>query len=77
MALAVATSAVAIPVAGADPGPAQQGGGCNMVFGPLHNPDSSGLSNMMAGSANSANGVAPANMADMLSRFSTLQFCLY
>jgi hypothetical protein len=77
MALALATGAVAIPVAGADTGPPQQGGGCNMVFGPLmHSPDSRGLDNMMAGSAGSANGIGAANMADMLSRFSTLQFCL-
>jgi hypothetical protein len=48
-----------------------------MVFGPLlHSPNSSGLDNMMAGSAGSANGIGAANMADMLSRFSTLQFCL-
>lgn len=68
---------VAIPVAGANPGPPQQGGGCNMVFGPaFHSPNSSGLTNMMAGSAGSANGEGAANMADMLSRFSDLQFCL-
>jgi hypothetical protein len=78
MMVALATGAVvAIPVAGADPGPPQQGGGCNMVFGPaFHSPNSSGLDNMMAGSAASANGAGAANMADMLSRFSTLQFGL-
>jgi hypothetical protein len=66
----------AIPVAGADPGPPQQGGGCNMVFGPFfHSPNSNWL-NMMVGSAGSANGIAAANMADMQSRFSDLQFCL-
>jgi hypothetical protein len=73
MALALATGGVAIPVAGADTGPPQQGGGCNMVFGPLNSPNSSGLDNMMAGSAN---GEGAANMADMLSRFSTLPFCI-
>jgi hypothetical protein len=79
MTVALASAAVvAIPVAGADPGPPQQGGGCNMVFGPaLHAPDTTGLDNMMAGSGGSANGVGAANMADMLSRFSTLRFCLY
>ncbi len=72
MTLGLATGAVvAIPVAGADPGPPQQGGGCNMVFGPaFHSPNSSGLDNMMAGSARSADGVGAANMVDMLSRFS-------
>jgi hypothetical protein len=75
MTVALASSAVvAIPVAAADPGPPQQGGGCNMVFGPaFHSPNSSGLDNMMAGSAN---GAGAANMADMLSRFSDLRFCL-
>jgi hypothetical protein len=68
MALALATGGVAIPVAGADTGPPQQSGGCNMVFGPLlHSPNSSGLTNMMAGSVN---GEGAANMQDMLSRFS-------
>jgi hypothetical protein len=74
MAVAFASGAVAIPVAAADSGPPQQGGGCNMVFGPaFHSPNSSGLDNMMAGSAN---GEGAANMADMLSRFSDLRFCL-
>jgi hypothetical protein len=77
MAFALATGGAAIPVAGADTGPPQPGGGCNMVFGPLlHSPNSNGLDNMMAGSAGSANGIGAANMARMLSRFSTLQFCL-
>ena len=77
MTIALASGVLgAIPVAGADPGPPQQGGGCNMVFGPLfHSPNSSWL-NMMTGSANSAGGVAVANMADMQSHFSTLEFCL-
>jgi hypothetical protein len=73
MTVALASSAVAIPMAGADPGPPQQGGGCNMVFGPFfHSPNSNWL-NMMAGSAN---GDGAANMADMQTRFSDLQFCL-
>jgi hypothetical protein len=73
MALAVATGGVAIPVAGADTGPPQQGGGCNMVFGPaFHSPNSNWL-NMISGSAN---GDGAANMADMQTRFSDLQFCL-
>jgi hypothetical protein len=72
MMVALATGAVAaIPVAGADAGPPQQGGGCNMVFGPaFHSPNASGLDNMMAGSAGSANGIGAANMVDMLGRFS-------
>jgi len=51
MTVALATRGiVAIPVAGADSGPPQQGGGCNMVFGPaFHSPNSGGLTNMMAG----------------------------
>jgi hypothetical protein len=77
MTCALASTAVTSPVASADPGPPQQGGGCNMVFGPaFHSPNSNGLDNMMAGSDGSANGIGAANMADMLSRFSTLQFCL-
>ena len=74
MAMALTTPAVvAVPVAGADSGPPQQGGGCNMVFGPaFHDPNSSWL-NMMTGSAN---GEGAANMQNMQSRFSTLQFCL-
>jgi hypothetical protein len=69
MTVALASAAVvAIPVAGADTGPPQQGGGCNMVFGPaFHSPNSSGLTSMMAGSAN---GEGAANMQAMLSRFS-------
>jgi hypothetical protein len=69
MTVALASAAVvAIPVAGADTGPPQQGGGCNMVFGPaFHSPNSSGLTNMMAGSVN---GEGAANMQDMLGRFS-------
>jgi hypothetical protein len=72
MTVALATVAVvAIPVADADTGPPQQGGGCNMVFGPVfHSPNSNGLDNMMAGSGGSANGVGATNMQDMLSRFS-------
>jgi len=62
---------VAIPAAAADTGPPQQGGGCNMVFGPaFHSPNSNGLDNMMAGSGASANGIGARNMKDMLSIFS-------
>ena len=69
MALALATGGVAIPVAGADTGPPQQGGGCNMVFGPaFHSPNSSGLDNMMAGSGGSANGVGAANFINAVTR---------
>jgi hypothetical protein len=72
MTVSFATGAVvAIPVAGADPGPPQQGGGCNMVFGPaFHSPNSSGLTNMMAGSAN-GEGAGATNMQDMLNHFSS------
>jgi hypothetical protein len=78
MTVVLASSAVAIPVAGADTGQPQQGGGCNMVFGPaFHSPNSNGLDNMMAGSGGSANGVGATNMGDMLSLFSKLTFCLY
>lgn len=75
MTMALASGGVvAIPAASADSGPPQQGGGCNMVFGPaFHSPNYNGLINMMAGSAN---GEGAANMQDMLNRFSTLQFCL-
>jgi hypothetical protein len=70
MTIALAGGAVAIPVADADPGPPQQGGGCDMVFGPLfHSPNSNGLTNMMSGSAGSTDGVGAANMQEMLSRF--------
>ena len=79
IALALATAGVvATPLAGADPGPPQQGGGCNMVFGPaFHSPNSNGLTNMMSGSGGSADGVGAANMQDMLSRFSSYasMFC--
>ena len=72
MTVALASAAVvAIPLAGADTGPPQQGGGCNMVFGPaFHSSNSNGLDNMMAGSGGSANCVGAANMQDMLGRFS-------
>jgi hypothetical protein len=68
MTSAIATGVVAIPVASAAAGPPQQGGGCHMVF----SPSPTGLTNMMAGSAN---GEGAANMAAMLSRFSSLPFC--
>jgi hypothetical protein len=59
---------VAIPAASAHTGPPEQSGGCHMVF----SPSATGLTNMMAGSAN---GEGAGNMADMLSRFSPLPFC--
>jgi hypothetical protein len=59
-------AAVAVPAAAGEGGPPQGGGGCHMVF------SSSGLTNMMAGSAH---GEGAANMVDMLSRFSQLPFC--
>ena len=66
--VALAACAVTIPVAGANGGPPQQGGGCNMV----DNPSANGLTNMMSGSAH---GQGAANMAQMLSGFSSLPFC--
>jgi hypothetical protein len=68
MTVALTSGAVVAPVAGADTGPPQQGGGCHMVF----SPSSTGLTNMMAGSAQ---GAGAAKMVDMLSRFSSLPFC--
>ena len=69
-AVVTAASVFSVPVTTAA-GPPQQGGGCNMVFGPaFHSPNSNGLDSMMAGSGGSANGVGAANMQDMLSRFS-------
>ena len=60
-----------VATSGADPGPPQQGGGCNMVFGPaFHSPNSSGLDNMMSGSGGSQEGIGAANMQAMLGRFS-------
>jgi Spy/CpxP family protein refolding chaperone len=61
-ALAVTTSAFAVPAATAA-GPPQGGGGCHMVT----NSGASDLEHMMTGSANGEGG---GNMGDMLSRFS-------
>jgi hypothetical protein len=65
-ALVMAMSASTIPAAAA--GPPQGGGGCHMVASPTL----TGLSHMMAGSAN---GAGSANMAAMLRRFSPDPFC--
>jgi hypothetical protein len=66
--LAAATSALSsVPVAAADGGPPQGGGGCHMLTA-----SSTGLTEMMAGSAN---GNGAANMLEMLARFSTKPFC--
>jgi hypothetical protein len=69
-ALALATSAFAAPAATAA-GPPQGGGGCHMVS----SPNSTGLTQMMAGSAGSTDGIGAENMVDMLSRFSPEPFC--
>lgn len=63
-----ATGAWSVPMAVADGGPPQGGGGCHMVS----SPSSTGLSHMMAGSSN---GSGAANMAEMLGRFSPVPFC--
>jgi hypothetical protein len=63
-----ATGAWSVPMAVADGGPPQGGGGCHMVS----SASSTGLSHMMAGSAN---GNGAANMVEMLSRFSPVPFC--
>lgn len=68
LAAVVATGAWSVPVAVADGGPPQGGGGCHMVS----SPSSTGLSHMMAGSSN---GNGAANMVEMLSRFSSVPFC--
>ena len=68
VALAAATSALwSVPVAVADGGPPQGGGGCHMLTA-----SSTGLTEMMAGSAN---GKGATNMLQMLARFSTEPFC--
>jgi hypothetical protein len=65
-AVVAATSAFAIPADAA--GPPQGGGGCHMVA----SPSSTGLIQMMAGSAN---GYGDVQMAAMLGRFSADPFC--
>jgi hypothetical protein len=67
-AVVTATSVVGIPGATAAAGPPDGGGGCHMVS----SPSSTGLSHMMAGSAQ---GNGAANMVSMLSRFSPDPFC--
>lgn len=66
-AVVTATSVFGVATA-AGGGPPQGGGGCHMVS----SPSSTGLTQMMAGSAN---GEGQANMIDMLSRFSPDPFC--
>jgi hypothetical protein len=63
-----ATGAWSVPMAVADGGAPQGGGGCHMVS----SPSSTGLDHMMAGSSN---GSGAANMVEMLSRFSPEPFC--
>lgn len=68
VALAAATSAFwSVPVAAADGAAPQGGGGCHMLTA-----SSTGLTQMMAGSAN---GNGAANMLQMLARFSNQPFC--
>ena len=72
VAIAASIGALAgAPLAGADPGPPQGGGGCNMLA-PAFTPSPAGLDPMMAGSA-SGNGQA--EMIEMLTRFSDDPFC--
>jgi hypothetical protein len=67
-AVVTAASVVGIPAATAAAGPPDGGGGCHMVA----SPSSTGLSHMMAGSAQ---GNGAANMVSMLRRFSPDPFC--
>jgi phosphotransacetylase len=69
-AIVTATSLSGVTAAAAN-GPPEGGGGCHMVA----SPSSTGLTQMMAGSAGSANGIGADNMAAMLSRFSPEPFC--
>lgn len=70
-AIVTATSMFGISTAAAGAGPPQDGGGCHMVT----SPSTTGLTQMMAGSAGSTNQIGAENMADMLSRFSPEPFC--
>ena len=64
--IALATAGISsAPIATADTGQPQQGGGCHMVTS--HPPGATGLTQMMAGSAN---GTGAQNMLAMLSKFS-------
>jgi hypothetical protein len=68
VALVAATSALSsVPVAAADAGPPQGGGGCHMLTA-----SSTGLTQMMAGSAN---GSGAPNMVQTLALFSNEPFC--
>jgi hypothetical protein len=69
-AVVTATSVFGIATAAAG-GPPEGGGGCHMVS----SPSSTGLTQMMAGSAGSTSGIGAENMIDMLSRFSDEPFC--
>ena len=64
----LAAAAASAPVAAANGGQPQGGGGCHMVS----SPSSTGLTNMMNGSAQ---GQGAANMVQMLSKFSPEPFC--
>jgi hypothetical protein len=68
---AVVAVASVFGVAAAAAGGPPQGGGCHMVS----SPSSTGLTQMMAGSAGSTSGIGAKNMVDMLSRFSDEPFC--
>ena len=65
---AALTAPASVPAAAADTGPPQGGGGCHMV----QSPSSTGLDQMMTGSAN---GNGAAEMGDMLKLFSPDPFC--
>ena len=68
--IALATAGISsAPIATADTGQPQQGGGCHMVTS--HPPGATGLTQMMAHSS----PIAANNMAAMLSKFSPDPFC--
>jgi hypothetical protein len=67
LATVLAAGAISAPVATADTGQPQQGGGCHMVF----SSGTTGLNQMMA----NASGTGAHNMVAMLSKFSSQQFC--
>ena len=60
--IVLAASAISAPVATADTGQPQQGGGCHMLSGP----STTGGNQMMA----NASGTGAQNMAAMLTKFS-------
>jgi hypothetical protein len=65
--IVLAAGVITAPVATADTGQPQQGGGCHMVF----SPGTTGLDQMMG----NASDTGAQNMKDMLSEFSDLRFC--